>query len=124
MDGRTAWLPAAPRCARLRRPRPVELVRLLNPFDPYLQARDRDLIVPDRAVQKALWPILGRPGVLLVDGEVVGIWRPRPSGQEVDGDRGDLRSAAAVDLGGRSRPRRGRVAAVRGAAEVAVKRAG
>jgi hypothetical protein len=55
------------------------LVRLLNPFDPYLQARDRDLIVPDEAVQKTLWPILGRPGVVLVDGEVAGTWRPRSS---------------------------------------------
>ncbi len=76
VDGRTAWLPnevvAAARRARLPR-----LTRLLGSFDPYLQARDRDLIAPDRAVQKVLWPILGRPGVLFIDGEVVGAWRPK-----------------------------------------------
>lgn len=76
VDGRTAWLPSAAVPA-VQRARPARLTRLLGPFDPYLQARDRDLIVPDRAVQKTLWPILGRPGVLFVDGEVVGAWRPK-----------------------------------------------
>ncbi len=28
-------------------------------------------------MHKTLWPILGRPGVLFVDGEVVGAWRPK-----------------------------------------------
>ena len=49
--------------------------RLLAPFDPYLQVRDRELLVPDRPV-KELWPVLGRPGAVLVDGEVAGTWRP------------------------------------------------
>ncbi|HEY3088024.1 MAG TPA: winged helix DNA-binding domain-containing protein [Jatrophihabitantaceae bacterium] len=76
VHGHTAWLPSEA-VAAVKRARPPQLTRLLGPFDPYLQARDRDLIVPDRAVQKALWPILGRPGVLFVDGEVVGTWRPK-----------------------------------------------
>jgi Winged helix DNA-binding domain len=76
VDGRTAWLPSEA-VAAAKRARPPRLTRLLGPFDPYLQARDRDLIVPDPAVHRALWPILGRPGVLFVDGEVVGTWRPK-----------------------------------------------
>ncbi|MBE7190234.1 crosslink repair DNA glycosylase YcaQ family protein, partial [Jatrophihabitans endophyticus] len=54
-----------------------DVVRLLGPFDPYLQARDRDLLVPDSTMHKTLWPVLGRPGVLLVDGEVAGVWRTK-----------------------------------------------
>lgn len=59
---------------------PAETVRLLGPYDLFLQARDRDLLVPDPARRKALWPVLGRPGAVLVDGEVAGLWRPRQSG--------------------------------------------
>ncbi|GIG21890.1 hypothetical protein Cch01nite_26140 [Cellulomonas chitinilytica] len=55
-------------------------VRLVGPYDLFLQARDRTLLVPDAARHKALWPVLGRPGAVLVDGEVAGTWRPRATG--------------------------------------------
>ncbi|MGW5072789.1 winged helix DNA-binding domain-containing protein [Rhodococcus sp. NPDC004095] len=58
-------------------------VRLLGPFDPYLQLKDRDLLVPDEARRKALWPTLGRPGAIAVGGEIVGEWRPRTSGRRL-----------------------------------------
>jgi hypothetical protein len=53
--------------------------RLLGPFDLFLQARDRATVVDDTAHAKQLWPVLGRPGAVLVDGELVGTWRPRQS---------------------------------------------
>ena len=55
-------------------------LRLLGPFDLFLQARDRQLLVADPAHAKSLWPVLGRPGAVLVGGEIVGIWRPRKAG--------------------------------------------
>ena len=58
---------------------PVRTVRLLGPFDLLLQGRDRSLLVEDATRAKALWPVLGRPGAVLVDGELVGTWRPRQS---------------------------------------------
>ncbi|WP_262286232.1 winged helix DNA-binding domain-containing protein [Micromonospora sp. MA102] len=55
--------------------------RLLGPFDLFLQAKDRATLVPDPARAKELWPVLGRPGAVLVDGQLVGTWRPRKSGR-------------------------------------------
>lgn len=80
VEGTRAWLPEGAVAAAQRAPEP-DVVRLLNPFDPWLQARDRDLIVPDRAHHKALWPVLGRPGAVLADGEIAGTWRTRTSGR-------------------------------------------
>jgi hypothetical protein len=118
--GRQAWLPEDRLAALGDAPAP-ELVRLLGPFDPYLQARDRDLIVPDKAVQKALWPVLGRPGALFVDGEIAGTWRTKAAGKKL---------TITVDAFGPLRPsvwkqvdaEAERVAEVRGAGEVTVVR--
>lgn len=59
------------------------VVRLLGPFDLFLQARDRALLVPDESRRKQLWPVLGRPGGVLVGHEIVGAWRPRTSGSRL-----------------------------------------
>ncbi|MFC7493900.1 MULTISPECIES: DNA glycosylase AlkZ-like family protein [unclassified Nocardioides] len=58
-------------------------VRLLGPFDLFLQGRDRDLVVPDETARKDLWRTLGRPGGVLAGGEVVGSWRPRSKGRRL-----------------------------------------
>lgn len=122
VDGRRAWIPEPARTELAAAP-PSGVVRLLGAFDPYLQARDRHLIVPDKAMQKALWPVLGRPGALLVDTEVVGTWRTRASGNRLA-----IEVDAAVPLPPstwRQIEREAeRVGAVRGAGDVAIVRAG
>jgi Winged helix DNA-binding domain len=60
----------------------VKTTRLLGPYDLFLQAKDRPLLVDDPAQAKTLWPVLGRPGAVLVDGEIAGAWRPRKSGNK------------------------------------------
>ena len=59
------------------------VVRLLGPFDLFLQGRDRELVVPDPAARKDLWRPLGRPGAVLAGDELVGSWRPRASGKKL-----------------------------------------
>ncbi|GAA4871954.1 DNA glycosylase AlkZ-like family protein [Actinomycetospora straminea] len=82
VEGRPAWLPADDLDAALAAPDP-DVVRFLPPLDPMLQARDRPLLVPDEALRKDLYKIIGNPGALLVDGEIVGTWRPRASGKKL-----------------------------------------
>nr|WP_239522587.1 winged helix DNA-binding domain-containing protein [Geodermatophilus sabuli] len=82
VDGERRWLLAAD-ADRLDGLPTAAGVGLLGPFDLLLQARDRELLVPDRDLAKTLWPTLGRPGGLLVDGEVAGTWRAKKSGARV-----------------------------------------
>jgi len=77
VDGRKKWL-----LGDLLEAQPV--VRLLGPYDLLVQGKDRDLLVPEAAHRKLLWPALGRPGPLLADGEIVGCWRPRAKGRKLD----------------------------------------
>jgi hypothetical protein len=50
-------------------------VRLLPPGDPYLLARDRGTLIPDPSRRTMVWPSIGAPGALVVDGEIVAAWR-------------------------------------------------
>jgi hypothetical protein len=81
IDGRKTWLPESALPA-LASAEPARGVRLLPAMDPLLQARDRDLLVPERAQQKEIWRLLGNPGVLLLDGEIAGVWRARMAGRK------------------------------------------
>jgi hypothetical protein len=119
VDGRATLLPAE-QVAALRQAPDPDVVRLLGAFDPYMQARDRDLLVPDRAAQKALWPVLGRPGVLLVDGEIAGTWRTKSSGRKLTITVemfAALPASRRKELDGEAQ----RVAEVRGVADVTVR---
>ena len=78
VGGETRWMLAAD-VGLLAEPVPA-VTRLLGPFDLFLQARDRPLLVPDADRAKSLWPTLGRPGAVLSAGELAGVWRPRKSG--------------------------------------------
>ncbi len=78
VGARTAYLPEEDLPALRAAPAP-DLVRLLPAFDPLLQLRDRELLVPGAKERKALWRILGNPGAVLAGGEVVGVWRTAKS---------------------------------------------
>jgi hypothetical protein len=108
----TTWLPAACRRA-FDGAKPPQLVRLLSGFDPYLQARDRDLIVPTKSRHKTLWPVLGRPGAVFVNGEIAGTWRPKASGKKLTIAL-DLFTRPSADIHAQIDAEAERVAAVRG----------
>ncbi len=62
-------------------PPPATGLRLLPAKDAFLQARDRDLLFPDPAQRKAVFPSLGGPGVVLHKALPVGIWRGTAKGK-------------------------------------------
>lgn len=58
-------------------------MRLLANLDPLNAGRDRALLVPDPAVRKRIWTVLGGPGTVLVAGEVRGLWRAAKKGRKL-----------------------------------------
>lgn len=82
LDGRRAWV-LADDAEALAGPPPAAGVRLLPNLDPYLAGRDRELLLPDDALRKRLWRVLGGPGAVLVDGALAGFWRPAKKGRRL-----------------------------------------
>ena len=95
VDGTKRFLLAADVDAVQEVPDATGTVRLLGPFDPYLQLRDRQLLVADATRRKDVWRTIGRPGAVVVDGEVLGTWRPKTSAEKL---------TVTVDLWRRPRP--------------------
>ncbi|WP_216214328.1 winged helix DNA-binding domain-containing protein [Amycolatopsis aidingensis] len=83
VDGRPAYLPAG-QVPELENPPEPDLVRLLPPWDPLLQSRDRLTLVPDKPRHKEIWKIIGNPGALLTCGEIAGTWRTKSAGRRLD----------------------------------------
>lgn len=82
-DGRNAFA-LADELARLESPPKARGIRLLGGHDPYVGQPDRAAVVPDPALRKRLFPAVGRPGVVLSDGELRGLWRSRKRGDVLE----------------------------------------
>ena len=74
VDGTKAWVLGEDEPVLLNQPK-ARGVRLLANLDPLNTGRDRELLVPDPALRRRIWRVLGGPGTVLVDGEVRGLWR-------------------------------------------------
>ena len=70
---------------RLSSPPVASGVRLLGGYDPYVAQPDRATLVgANDALKKKLFPSVGRPGVVLADGTLAGLWRGRKQGDVLE----------------------------------------
>jgi hypothetical protein len=84
VDGRRGFV-LAEDVARLESPPPASGVRLLGGYDPWVAQPDRETLVRgDKALRKKLFPSIGRPGVILVDGVLAGLWKGRKQGKVLE----------------------------------------
>ena len=83
LDGKRRWV-LAEDLDLLAQGEEGERLLLLGPHDPYLDLRDRDLILPDKARQRQVWKTVGNPGAVLRGGRVVGFWTVRTRGDKLD----------------------------------------
>jgi len=82
VDGRKAFVPADD-VGALEHPDRSDVVRFLPRSDPWLLSKDRDVIVPDKAAQKVLWPAIGWPNAILAGTEVVAAWRAKATAKRL-----------------------------------------
>ncbi|MCI0398115.1 MAG: winged helix DNA-binding domain-containing protein [Chloroflexi bacterium] len=68
---------------RFNAPSAATGIRLLPPHEPYLHQRDRETLLPDKALQRQVWRTSGNPGVVLANGEIVAVWRPQKKGKRL-----------------------------------------
>ena len=101
VEGRRGFVLAADVGSACRRRRAASGVRLLGGHDPYVAQPDRASLVPDDAVRKRLFPSVGRPGVVLADGVLAGLWRGRKQGDVLEVVRGVARRPGRRRRGGR-----------------------
>ena len=74
--GKKAFILQADR-ESFRRADTEEALLLLGPHDPYLDIRDRAILLEDTAAQRQVWRTVGNPGVILKGGKIIGIWKTR-----------------------------------------------
>ena len=100
VDGRRFILAADRR--RYDRPPAARGLRLLGGHDPFVGQPDREALAPDAALRKKLFPPVGRPGVVLHDGALAGLWRSRKKGDTLEvevewtGEVADIGAEAGV----------------------------
>jgi Winged helix DNA-binding domain len=88
--------------------------RLVPAGDPFLAQRDRAILMPDRAQQRALWRPVGSPGLVLLTGRPAGTWRARVAGSRLHvtieqfGSLGDRQRQAIEQAAATIAPFRGR----------------
>ena len=82
VEGKRRWLLAADR-ERLLHGEENDCIRLLGPHDPYLDLRDRDMVLPDQRLQRQVWRTVGNPGAVLHGGRVAGLWSARTQGDRL-----------------------------------------
>lgn len=107
---RRAWLFAADAPA-LAAAEPSPGVALLAPGDPLLLARDRDLLLPAPDQRKRAFVAINAPGLVVLDGRPVALWRGRKKGRTL--------AVAVEPLGERPLPRRALAAIEREAVRLA-----
>ncbi|MBJ8345520.1 winged helix DNA-binding domain-containing protein [Antrihabitans sp. YC2-6] len=97
IDGKEHWARADTLETVESAPAPTG-VRLLPPYDPITELADRKLLVPDPAQRRKVWQAAANPGVVLVDGDIAGVWR-----QKRTRDRLTLRVEAFGKMSARQR---------------------
>lgn len=83
LEGRRCFVLAEDR-ERLEHPPAAHGLRMLGGYDAYIGQPDRDTLVTDTALRRRMFPPVARPGVVLRDGVLAGLWTGRKRKEVLD----------------------------------------
>lgn len=81
---KAASILSADRDSLLRSEKSGDRLILLGPHDPYLDIKDRQVLLEDKGLQKLVWKTVGNPGVVLKGGRAAGIWKAKTQKDKVE----------------------------------------
>ena len=84
LSGKTRYILAEDKELLLSPPPPERQAHLLGGHDPYLDLRDREVILEDKARQRLIWQTVSNPGAVLWQGGIAGLWKPRKKGRDLE----------------------------------------
>lgn len=82
--GRTCYLLSVAYETLLQAENTNDRLILLGAHDPYLDLRDRSVILTNKTQQKAVWRFVANPGVVLKGGRIIGIWKGKALKNKLD----------------------------------------
>lgn len=86
VEGRRAFLLSADEKTLIKE-QPLERdLLLLGGHDPYLDQRDRDILLPKKSLHKQIWQMVSNPGAVVYKGEIIGKWTCHVKGSGLDID--------------------------------------
>lgn len=84
VEGKTCYILSADWEALLAAESDAQALVLLGAHDPYLDLKDRTVILEDKARHKAIWKYVGNPGAVLKGGRVIGTWKGKTLKDKLD----------------------------------------
>lgn len=76
-QGRVCYMLSSDMEALLTSPKKQDRLLLLGAHDPYLDIKDRAILLDNPALQKVVWKTVANPGVILRGGRIAGIWKTK-----------------------------------------------
>lgn len=86
VEGKKAYILKTDKEAIMSAQLPERQYLMLSGHDPYLDQRDREILLPDKAQHPQIWQMVSNPGAVIDKGEIIGVWKSqkKKTGLEIE----------------------------------------
>jgi len=84
VEGKTGYMLSTDMDSLLSAESDGEKLILLGAHDPYLDMKDRTIILENRSLQKTVWRFTANPGTVLKSGRIIGTWKAKTLKDKLD----------------------------------------